>query len=566
MTGAHVGKRMAIVLDDTIVSAPQIKQKISGGQASISMGGGAYNEIYEKALQLSTILKSGALPATIEVLEERQVGASLGPELQKQGLASIGIGFLAILIFMIYAYRRSGMVACLALTLNALFLFALMAGFGFALTMPGLAGFILTLGMAVDANVLINERIKQELNETRNSKRAIGQAIDKTFWTIFDANFTTLIAALVLLETNAAGPIRGFATTLMIGLIVSMFTSLFCTRVFFDLFTGRLESEAAVRNWFGGDKKLATKVYNFNFVKGGRWFGVGFLVLTLLVVGVGVGKGMNWSVDFAGGSQVELWFKKDVEPETIRKAAADAGINEGLVLQALEGGRSKYLLRFDSLALKEQPAKPETTQNSEVVAKLVAPLADYGPQIIRVEFVGPQIGKELRTQGALSVFFSLLAVLAYILLRFDIRYAPGAVFKMIFDILVILAFYILFQRSFDLTSIAALLTVVGYSMNDAVVVFDRIRENLADHPRRPLAQNVNIAVNETILRTVNTSLTTLISLVGILLLGSDQIWNFAAAMALGIIAVTVSSMFLASNFIIWTDNWKKGRVTTIRKI
>ena len=237
VTGKNIGKQMAIVLDDVVVSAPTIQSKITGGSASITLGGNrSFQEVYDEANQLSLVLKSGSVPATITVLEERQVGATLGPELADQGVKGILVGLAAVLFFMVVYYRRPGLLACVVLTLNGLFLLAVMAGFGFSLTLPGIAGFILTLGMAVDANVLINERVRQELRKGRNAKNAVEQGFAKVFWTIIDANVTTLIAAVVLLETNSSGPIRGFAVTLMIGLLISMFTSLYVTRTFFQVF------------------------------------------------------------------------------------------------------------------------------------------------------------------------------------------------------------------------------------------------------------------------------------------------------------------------------------------
>ncbi|MCY4380025.1 MAG: protein translocase subunit SecD, partial [Proteobacteria bacterium] len=282
VTGQNVGKRMAIVLDDVVESAPNIEQKISGGEASITMGGGrSYDEIFSEAQQLALILKSGSVPATIKIMEERQVGSTLGPDLAKKGILGILVGLFAVLLFMVFYYFRPGVLACLVLVLNGLLLLSAMASFGFALTLPGIAGFILTLGMAVDANVLINERIRQELAQSRNAKKSIEQAFKKVFWTIVDANFTTLIACTILLSTNSSGPIRGFAITLLVGLLISLFTSLYVTRV---LLTSVLahKGDAAIRAWFKGARKH--KIYQIPFLSFALPVSIGVGVLALMIL------------------------------------------------------------------------------------------------------------------------------------------------------------------------------------------------------------------------------------------------------------------------------------------
>ena len=268
-TGENVNKRMAIVLDDVVEQAPTIQQKITGGRAQISLGRG--RDVVEEGTQLALVLRSGAIPAAIDVLEQRQVGASLGPELANQGIKGILVGLLFVLLFMLMYYRRSGAIACVALTLNGFLMLAVMAAFGFTLTLPGIAAFILTLGMAVDANVLINERIRYELREGKNPRKSVQTAFDKVFWTIIDANVTTLIAAMVLLETSGSGPIRGFAVTLMIGLIVSLFTSLYCSHFLFDVVLEKI-SEKKIRGWLLGSSSVSlskTPRINWNFLKAG---------------------------------------------------------------------------------------------------------------------------------------------------------------------------------------------------------------------------------------------------------------------------------------------------------
>jgi protein-export membrane protein SecD/preprotein translocase SecF subunit len=561
VTGKNVKKRMAIVLDDVVESAPMIQTKISDGSASITLGGSrGYDKVLEEANQLVLILKSGAIPADIRVLEERQVGASLGPELANQGIKGILLGLACVLIFMLAYYRRPGIVACMALVLNGVFLLALMSGFGFSLSLPGIAGFILTLGMAVDSNVLINERIREELRDGKSAKRALELGFQKVFWTIVDANATTLIAALVLLETNSSGPVRGFAVTLIIGLIVSLFTALYCSRLFFDVaMLGK--TDVQMRNWLGKDPEENKKVLSFNFIRLGVPATIGATLLVFLVFGTSLVRGVNWGVDFAGGTEATLSFSSDVEGEVLRGLAAKSGI-DSMTVQALGGGKQQYLLHFDKGAMEgEAGSAGSITTFAKFKDKLMSELSAQKPEVLQVDFVGPQVGKELRIQGVQSIFWAILGIFIYVLMRFDLRFGPGAVVKMILDVSVMLGFYVFFYRTFDLTSVAALLTVIGYSVNDTVVIYDRIRENIVSHGRRGIGENVNISLNETLSRSINTSLVTIVSLIGILVFGTGQIWDFAMAMTIGVVIVTFTSTFVASSFVIWSEIFWKKRAT-----
>lgn len=562
VTGANVGRRLAIVLDDEVISAPNIQTKIPNGQARITLGSrGGYEELYKEASQLALILKSGALPATIEVLEERQVGASLGPELADQGMLGVLVGLLAVIVYMLAFYRRPGAISCAALVLNGVLLMALMASLGFSLTLPGIAGFVLTLGMAVDANVLINERIRQELAEGKNAKKALENGFGRVFWTIFDSNITTLIAALVLLETNASGPIRGFAVTLIVGILVSMFTSLYCTRTMFEFITGRLPNDKSIRTWLG-EKKL--RKFNFNILKVSVPFAVVSGILALVIVGFTGYRGLNWGVDFAGGTEMQVRFGEVVKSEEIRAVGKANGIAT-MTLQALGEGETQYLIRFGSedFTATTEGGRLSSSDESAKVQQFIKGVKDglsaKNPDILSVDYVGPQIGKELRRQGVLSMFYAILGIIAYVALRFDMRFAPGAILKMTVDVFLVLGFYTFFWRSVDLTTVAAFLTVIGYSINDAIVIFDRIRENMSVNAKKSLIDNINNSVNETLTRSINTSGTTLFSLFGILAFGSGQIWNFAAAMAVGIVAATLSSIFIASAGVLWFKNLNTGK-------
>jgi protein-export membrane protein SecD/preprotein translocase SecF subunit len=561
VTGANVGRRLAIILDDVVESAPVIEGKIPNGQAVIRMGTtGGYEQIFAESQELALILKSGALPATIQVLEERQVGASLGPELADQGIRGMLVGVVLVLGFMILYYRRPGVIACAALTLNALFLLALMAAFGFALTLPGIAGFVLTLGMAVDANILINERIRQELMEGKNAKKAVELGFDRVFWTIVDANVTTLIAALVLLETSSSGPIRGFAVTLIIGLLISLFTSLYCSRFAFDYILSKASDDRAVRKWLGDAK---ARVFTFDYLRVGKPLTIAATVLALSVLGVAATRGMNWGVDFAGGTEMQVRFGQDIEPNEISQAGAAVGI-KSITMQSLGESGREYLLRFGAEDIEKVGGGPVTAADESIKVQefkqaIETKLAAKQPEIRQIDYVGPQIGKELRNQGVISVFYAILGVLLYIGLRFDISFAPGAMYKMVQDLFIMLGFYVFFWRSFDLTAVAACLTIVGYSVNDTIVIYDRIRENLNSSARRSLYDTINTSLNETLGRSINTSVTVFLALVGMLIFSTGQLWNFAAAMAIGVVAATFSSTFVASSFILWFENYRAKR-------
>lgn len=605
VTGNNIKKRMAIVLDDVVESAPVIQTKISGGSASITLGGNrGFDQVFEEAKQLALILKSGSVPATITVLEQRQVGATLGPELADQGVKGAALGFLCVIIFMLVYYRRPGIIASVALLLNGLFMLALMALFGFSLSLPGIAGFILSLGMAVDANVLINERIRQEVREGKSGRKALENGFTKVFWTIMDSNICSMIAAIVLLETTSSGPIRGFAVTLLIGLGVSLFTALYVSRLIFDMIMNRLTSEKAMKLWLAGGMNSGERAYKFDFLAIGRVVASILVALGLITIGASAVKGLNWGVEFAGGTEAVVRFSKDVNSRDLVQAAADVGISD-LTTQALEGGKNIYILRYQN----PESTKKETTDAGTNSANVIAPqggessgiatqqvaastdaasagsaasssaavsnsyidlkkqiektMADSNPVFEQVDYIGPQVGSELRSQGVLSLVYAVIGIILYLALRFDLRFGPSLVIKMLVDCAVVLGFYFYFGASFDLTSVAGFLTIAGYSVNDAIVIFDRIRENLEGNSKKSFFELVNISLNETLGRSINTSIVTLVSLTGILVFCSGSIWNFAMSMAIGVIAATLSSTFVATWAVVIMEKLRMRRKLSI---
>ncbi len=564
ITGASIGKRMAIVLDDVIVSDPVIQTRIAGGTAQITLGDSKpMNEITEEANSLALILRSGALPAPITVLEERQVGASLGPELANQGVLSVLSGLVFVLLFIMWYYKRPGILSCVALVLNAIFLLALMASFGFALTLPGFAGFILTLGMAVDANVLINERILDELAEGRPPLKALENGFGRVFWTIIDANVTTLIAAGVLLQTSSSGPVKGFAISLILGLVVSLFTALSVTNWLFSYVISRSKTDQQVKNWLGWsnvEKAARASKRRFDFMKFGNMVSsVGFVII-LTVIGLAATKGFNWAVDFAGGTEMEVRYGEKIEVSELRDALEKSGVDDPS-LQAVGSDGKHFLVRFEGSNIQGADgadAKASAQANS-IRDNVIKMTESKKPDVLRVEYVGPAIGKELRKQGILSLLWAILGIALYVALRFDMRFTPGALLKMTQDVFCVLAFYLFFQRSFDLTTVASLLTIVGYSVNDVIVIYDRIRENIHAHTGRSLRDNINIALNETLARSINTSVASMVSLFGIFFFGTSQILNFALAMVVGILSATITSTFLATSAVLWADKYQKKK-------
>jgi protein-export membrane protein SecD/preprotein translocase SecF subunit len=566
LTGANIGRRLAIVLDDELVSAPVIQSKIATGQGRITLGNrGGFEQLFQEAQQLALILKSGALPATIQVLEERQVGATLGPELADEGIRGVLLGLAAVLVYMMVYYRRPGFLADVSLLLNGLYLLAMMGLLGSSLSLPGIAGFILTLGMAVDSNVLINERIRQELSEGKSAKKAVDNGFNRVLWTVLDTHATSLISALVLLETNSSGPVRGFAVTLIMGLLASIFTSMYCTRSFFEFVLSKAKNEKETRNWLGGENADKHHVFKFKFLRYSKPYAGAMVALIIGILAVTYGKGVNWGVDFAGGTELQVRFASEVEPSSLEEAARSVGV-KSVGLQTVGEGRKQYLIRFgaEDVDLKSgEELTPERQSQliQDLKTAVTTKLTDKGPEILSADYVGPQVGKELRNQGVLSMLYAIIAILAYIGLRFDLRFAPGAVLKMICDLMASVGFYVFAGRSVDLTAIACFLTIIGYSVNDAVVIFDRIREHIqmGTGAKRSMYDLIDLALNETLIRSINTSCVVLISLLGILVFASGSIWNFGASMAVGVIAATASSTFLASASVIWFEGLTKPK-------
>lgn len=564
MTKANVGKAIAIVLDGVVYSAPRVNGEISGGSSQITG-----NFTIEDTKDLANTLKSGRMPAPARIVQEEVVGPTLGAQSIQMGIISFIVAFILLMIYMVIMYNvTAGMMANCALIVNVFFTLGILTSFQAALTLPGLAGIVLSLGTAVDANVLIFERIKEELRSGKGMKQAVAAGYGNAFSAIFDSNLTSLITGVILLVTGT-GPIRGFATTWIIGIIVSFFTAVFLTRLVFDhqLSKDRWMNTKFVtgfsRNLMQGKKYKFMSMYKTTFTVA--------IVAAVVFVGCFFVRGLSKSIDFTGGRNYVVAFENPVEPEQIRTVLGDAFVNaDGTKANtsAIAIGTDGKTIRVSTNYMIESNS-PTVDDEAETIlynslkkAGLVSqknvesfknPDIRQGGSIISSTKVGPSVAKDITMGAIYSVIFALIAIFLYILLRFrNVAFSVGSTVALAFDALTVIGFYSLlwglvpFSLEIDQTFIGAILTVVGYSINDKVVVFDRIRENLHLHPKGDVQQIFNQSINETLARTINTSTTTLLVLLCIFILGGDSIRSFSFAMILGVVFGTLSSIFIAS--------------------
>lgn len=561
LTADNVGRSIAIVLDDYVYSYPRVNQEIRGGRSSIT-GGFTINE----AKDLANVLKSGKLPAPARIIQEEIVGPSLGQESIDSGLRSFIISFIIVLFFMIFYYsHRAGLVADIALLANLFFIFGVLASFQATLTLPGIAGIVLTMGMSVDANVLIFERIREELKAGKGLGLAISDGYKNAYSAIIDGNVTTLLTG-VILYLFGSGPIRGFATTLVIGIITSLFSALFLTRLIIDFmqrrkytitFSNRI-SEGAFR-----DSK-------FNFI-GARKFSyiISSAIIIVAIASLSI-RGLNQGIDFSGGRSYVVRFQEDV-------STVDIGAELRNVF-----GESPEVKTFGSanqvkITTKFKIADEGENIDNEVDSLLHIGLKPFLPEDTSLDTfresykqssmkVGPTIAEDLRQEAIIAVFFALIVIFLYILIRFkNWSYGAGAVIALFHDtILVIGIFSLLYNRvpfglEIDQAFIAAILTIIGYSINDSVVIFDRIREYIGLYPKRDLQLTMNNALNDTLSRTFSTSFSTLVVLVPIFFFGGESIRGFVFGLIIGILVGTYSSLFIASPIAFDVKLWARRR-------
>ena len=559
LTKANVGKAIAIVLDGTVYSAPRVNGEISGGQSSISG-----NFTIEDTKDLANTLKSGRMPAPAHIVQEEVVGPTLGAQSIQQGFISFIFAFIILMIYMVVMYDFiPGMVANGALLLNLFFTMGIMASFQAALTMPGIAGIVLALGMAVDANVLIYERTKEELNKGLGTKQALSLGYSNAFSAIFDSNLTSIITGIIL-YVFGTGPIRGFATTLIIGICCSFFTAVFLTRLVYenrlkhDKWTKQNFSTRVSRNF------MANK--NFAFMSSYKTSFTVFGIVILIMLGSFFVRGLSKGIDFTGGRNYVVVLEKQVEPEEVK--AALTPLFKGATVNALALGTDGKTIRI-STNYKIESNSPAIDNEVENIlykglhgANLVTqksveafknPDVRAGGSIVSSTKVGPAVAKDITHGAIISVIFALAAIFVYILIRFrNVAFSFGSTIALAIDATIVIGFFSLlwdivpFSLEVDQTFIGAILTVIGYSINDKVVVFDRIRENLGLHKKMDLQDLFNKSLNETLARTINTSLSTLIVLLCIFCFGGESTRSFSFAMLLGVIFGTLSSIFMAA--------------------
>ena len=552
ITEQNIGKQIAVVMDGLVYSYPTVQNKISGGSSQITG-----NFTAEEAEDLATVLKSGKLSTPARIVQEQVVGPSLGSASIRSGMISFVLAFLLVLAYMLWFYRRAGFAADIALLCNVLFLFGALVSFGAVLTLPGIAGLVLTMGMAVDANVIIYERIKEELNAGKSLRLAINDGHKNAYSAIIDGQLTTMITGIILYFFGS-GPVKGFAAVLVIGIITSVFTSIFIPRLIFER---RLAKNKDI-TFYSETTKNFLKNTHFNFVKMRKASYTLSIVIGVIALVSIFTKGFSYGVDFSGGRTYVVRFDQPVKAEDIRKATYEEFGEAPEVKQF--GGESQMRI---TTKYKVDDTSRETDR--EIEGKLYNALKGFfqadmslddfvstlnNPNgIISSDRVDASIASEVQRDAIIAVILSLLAIFGYIALRFtNWTWGLGGVISLVNNSLVTIGFFSLFSGilpfnlDIDQNFIAAILTIIGYSINDNVVIFDRIREYKVLYPKRPLKENINDALNATLSRTLNTSITTLVVLIAIAVFGGESIRGFAVALALGVIVGTYSSIFIGT--------------------
>ena len=530
-TQENVGRLFAIILDGQVISAPQIREPILGGSGQISG-----NFTVQSANDLAVLLRAGALPATLTVIEERTVGPGLGQDSIDAGKVASYIGAALVVVFMVLIYGLLGIISVVALAANIAMIVALLSVLGATLTLPGIAGIVLTIGMAVDSNVLIFERIREERRAGRSVIQAIDAGFSRALATIVDANVTTLIAAVILFYLGS-GPVRGFAVTLAIGILTTVFTAFTFSRWMVAEWVKRRRPKELPKAPFKlVPDETAIKFMGFRRITFAlsAFMSVAALVLFMTL-------NMNLGIDFKGGSIIEVQSRSGTaDIADIRSRLSELNLGEVQVQEF--GDPSEVLIRVQA---QDGGENAQQTVIEKVRGELEA---DY--DFRRVEVVGPTVSSELAQAGTIAVLASLVAILFYIWVRFEWQFAVGAIIATLHDVIMTVGFFVITGIEFNLSSIAAILTIVGYSLNDTVVVYDRVRENLRRYKKMSLPQLLNESINQTLSRTTMTSLTTLLALLALFMFGGEVIRSFTAAMIFGVVIGTYSSIFIAAPLLI----------------
>jgi SecD/SecF fusion protein len=532
VTSANVGERFAIVLDGEVITAPRILNAITGGSGQIQ---GSFTS--ESANDLAVLLRAGALPATLDIIEERSVGPSLGADSVSAGLLAGLVGAVAVVAFMVLAYGRFGIFANISLLLNIILILGALSMLGATLTLPGIAGIVLTIGMAVDANVLIFERMREEMTGGRAVHQALEAGFQRAMGTIIDANVTTFIAAATLFFLGS-GPIQGFAVTLALGIITTMFTAYLVTQFI-------------IGRWYAAIRPKTLKLQLLRIIPDGTkipfmaWRRFAITLSVVLIVGslsLFFAQGLNLGIDFKGGSSIEVQsIQGDADIAAIRSGLGDLGLGD-VQVQGF-GTPEDVLIRIETQAGGDAAQQDAVRSVAEVLTEL-------GYEIRRTEVVGPTVSGELAIAGTIAVLVAIVAVLAYIWFRFEWQFAVGAVIALVHDVALTIGLFSLVGFEFNLTSIAAILTIVGYSLNDTVVVYDRVREFLRKFKKMPIPELIDLSINTMLSRTVLTSFTTALALLALVAFGGEVIRGFTIAMTWGVFVGTYSSIFIAAPILI----------------
>ncbi|MBA4783261.1 MAG: protein translocase subunit SecD [Rhizobiales bacterium] len=532
-TQDNVGRPFAIVLDNKVVSAPRIQEPILTGSGQIT---GSFT--VQSANEFAILLRAGALPAELTVIEERTVGPGLGQDSIDAGFLAAVVGSIAVIGFMILVYGKFGLIADIALVVNIAMIIGALSLLGATLTLPGIAGIVLTVGMAVDANVLIFERVREEIRAGRTPLQAIDAGYSRALGTILDANITTFIAAAILFYLGS-GPVKGFAVTLVIGIFATVFCGFTFSRYMVAQWVLRKRPKTLSLRW------ILDMVPDGTTIKFMRLRRFSFPISAILVAGslalFGV-NGLNLGIDFKGGTIVEIKTTDGpADIGAIRGKLGALGLGD---IEVQEFGSP------DDILIRVQQQEGGDQAQQEAVRKVRTALGEANIDYRRIEVVGPRVSGELTQAGTIAVLVALIAVLIYIWFRFEWHFAVGAVIATVHDVVITIGLFALLQLDFNLSTIAAVLTIVGYSLNDTVVVYDRIRENLRKYKRMSIASVLDLSINETLSRTALTSVTTLIALLALYFLGGDVIQSFTFAMIWGVIIGTCSSVFIAAPLLI----------------
>ena len=576
LTRDNVGKQVAIVLDGFVYSAPNVNDEIPNGRSSIS---GSYT--VEEAQDLANVLKAGKLPAPARIVQEEIVGPSLGKESINAGLLSFIIAFILVLLYMQFYYSKAGLVANVALLTNVFFLIGVLASVGAVLTLPGIAGIVLTLGMAVDANVIIYERIKEELRAGKGLRLAITDGFHHAYSAIIDGNVTTIITGIVL-YIFGSGPIQGFATTLIIGILTSLFTAIFISRLIFEAMLTK-----NVDITFGNKYTInAFTNVHINFIGlRKKLYAVSIVVIVIGMISLAT-KGLNFGVDFSGGRSYIVKFDQDVSTKDIRKSLGKAFNGEEPEVKTIGVGKDRVKITTKYM-VGDKSEKADSVVESKLYSGLLSsyktPLSakDFSTNneaigIQNSQKVDPTISDDIKQSSVYALFFALLAIFIYIAIRFrKWQYGLGGVISLFHDSLITISMYSIwygilpFNLEVDQAFIAAILTVIGYSINDSVIIFDRLREWITLFPKRDLATNMNGGMNSTLGRTINTAGTTIVTLLAIFMFGGDVIRGFIFALLVGIVVGTYSSIFnatpLAYDFIMMSNRRKERKLKLAEK-